>query len=123
MQTKYWIIVASKDHAERSFKAGAVQANHGKAAPLKRMKVNDWVLIYSSKEHYDKDDKLQKFVAIGQVKDEEVFQFEMSTNFKPYRRNMVWYDCAEVSILPLVGRLEFIKNKKQWGYPFRYGFF
>ncbi len=123
MQTKYWIIVASKDHAERGIKAGAVQANHGKAAPLKRMKANDWVLIYSSKKHYDKDDKLQKFVAIGQVKDEQVYQFEMGANFKPYRRNMVWHDCEEVSILPLIGQLEFIENKKQWGYPFRYGFF
>jgi hypothetical protein len=26
-------------------------------------------------------------------------------------------------VLPLIDKLEFIKNKKQWGYPFRYGFF
>lgn len=122
-KTKYWIIVASKDHAQRGIKAGAVQANHGKAAPLKRMKVNDWVLIYSSKEHYDKGDKYQKFVAIGQVKDDEVYQFEMTENFKPYRRSMTWYDCEEASIAPLIEQLSFIKNKKQWGYPFRYGFF
>jgi len=28
-----------------------------------------------------------------------------------------------VPILPLVNSLEFIQNKKQWGYPFRFGLF
>ena len=120
---KYWVIVASKDHAQIGINEGITQACHGKEAPLKRMKVNDWVLIYSSKEHFDKGDKCQKFTAIGRVKDEMVYQFEMNRNFKPYRRNISWYDCEEVSILPLVPQLSFIENKKHWGYPFRYGFF
>ena len=46
---KYWIIVASKDHLQRGLAGGFIQANHGKAAPLKRMHVGDWVLFYSPK--------------------------------------------------------------------------
>ena len=113
-KAKYWIIVASKDHAEIGKNEGIAQACHGKEAPLKRMKVNDWVLIYSGKESFSTGDKYQKFTAIGQVKDEMVYQFEMSSNFKPFRRNINWYHCEEVSILPLIDRLQFIQNKKQW---------
>ena len=120
---KYWIIVASKDHASAGRQQGIVQANHGKAAPLERMKINDWVVIYSSKNHLAAGDKYQKFTAIGQVKDGEVYQVEVSHNFKPFRRNINYYDCKEAAILPMIDKLEFIENKKQWGYPFRYGFF
>jgi hypothetical protein len=120
---KYWVIVASKDHAQIGLLEGCTQACHGKEEPLKRMKVNDWVLIYSPKQLFNNGDKYQKFAAIGKVPDDIVYQVEISSDFKPYRRNITWYDCEEVSILPLIPQLEFIQNKQQWGYPFRYGFF
>jgi len=120
---KYWIIVASKDHACHGMQQGIAQACHGKEAPLKRMKINDWVIVYSSKDYFPVGDKYQKFTTIGQVKDETVYQFEMSKSFKPFRRNIRYYDCEEVSILPLINDLAFIKNKQQWGYPFRFGIF
>lgn len=120
---KYWVIVASKDHAEHGKQCGIAQACHGKIAPLKKMNVNDWVIIYSSKDSFPAGEKYQKFTAIGRVKDEEVYQFEMSSNFKPYRRNISYYTCEEAPIVPLIDKLDFIQNKKQWGYPFRFGFF
>src|ERR1700722_10442481 len=49
---RYWIVVASKDHIARGVAGGFVQANHGKAGPLKRMHVNDGVICYSSKQTY-----------------------------------------------------------------------
>jgi predicted RNA-binding protein len=122
-KVRYWIIVASKDHAATGIKQGIAQACHGKAAPLKRMKVNDKVLIYSSKEHFGEEEKCQKFTAIGCVKDEVVYAYNMGNGFVPYRRNINWYTSKEVSIVPLIETLDFIENKKQWGYPFRYGFF
>lgn len=120
---KYWIIVASKDHASIGRQQGIAQACHGKEAPLKRMKTGDWVVIYSSKDSFPVGEKYQKFTAIGRVKDDSVYQFAMTDNFKPYRRNITYYDCEEVSILPLINQLTFIKNKQQWGYPFRFGLF
>ncbi len=117
------MIVASKDHVSSGQQQGIAQACHGKEAPLKRMKPNDWVVIYSSKAHFPTGSICQKFTAIGQVKDGEMYQFEMSSQFKPSRRNITYYDCNEVSILPLINRLGFIENKTHWGYPFRYGFF
>ena len=120
---KYWIIVASKDHSAIGQTQNIAQACHGKEAPLKRMKTGDWVIIYSSKDSFPAGEKYQKFTAIGRVKDDTVYQFTMADNFKPYRRNITYYDCEEVSILPLITGLEFIQNKKQWGYPFRFGLF
>ena len=68
-------------------------------------------------------DKCQEFTAIGKVKDDEVYPFQMTANFCPFRRNIDFIESKDVSILPLINDLEFILNKKSWGYPFRYGFF
>jgi hypothetical protein len=46
---KFWIVVASKDHVERGQALGIVQANHGKAAPMKRMRAGDFIVFYSPK--------------------------------------------------------------------------
>ncbi len=120
---KYWVIVASKDHVKTGIQNGIAQACHGKAAPLKRMKPNDFVVFYSGKLYFGKPDKCQEFTAIGQVANEEIYQFQMTEDFCPFRRNIDFIESKSVSILPLIGNLQFIQNKKSWGYPFRFGFF
>jgi len=120
---QYWISVASKDHVMRGIAGGFMQANHGKKAPLQRMKPNDWVIFYSPKQVLEKDEKCQAFTAIGQVADEEIYQVTITDDFAPFRRNVQFYNCQETSILPLINDLDFIQNKKSWGYPFRVGFF
>ena len=123
MKPKYWIIVASKDHVENGLAEGIAQACHGKASSLKRMQKDDLVLFYSGKMTLGKPDKCQEFTAIGKVKDDELFQFEMSPDFNPFRRRISFIPSTEVYILPLINDLDFIENKKYWGYPFRFGFF
>jgi predicted RNA-binding protein len=120
---KYWITVVSKDHLQRGVSGGFMQVNHGKEGPLKRISENDWVIFYSPKLTMKGDDKLQAFTAIGQANDGLVYQHRMSDDFIPYRRNIRYYECTEISIIPLIDDLEFIKNKSSWGYPFRFGFF
>lgn len=122
MKTRYWIAVISKDHAMRGVAGGFTQVCHGKQAPLKRLSEKDWVIIYSPKLSMTGTEKCQAFTAIGQVSDEAVYQFQMTEDFVPFRRNINFYDCIETSIVPLIDELEFISNKKAWGYPFRFGF-
>jgi hypothetical protein len=55
--------------------------------------------------------------------DEEAYSFQMTETFIPFRRNIEFYDCRECPIIPLIDELDFIENKKFWGYPFRYGHF
>ncbi len=120
---KFWVVVASKDHVEHAMAEGIAQANHGKEAPLKRMKPNDYVLFYSGKQTLGKPEKCQKFTAIGQVKEGEIYQVQISAGFAPFRRNMLFFENKDISVLPLIDSLQFIKNKESWGYAFRYGFF
>src|SRR5882762_2653804 len=119
---KYWIIVASKDHIARGIAGGFMQANHGKQASLKRIKANDWVLIYSPKQTMNGTEPCKAFTAIGQADGDEIYQHQMSEDFIPWRRNINFYQSAEVPIVPLINELDFIINKKSWGYAFRFGF-
>jgi hypothetical protein len=118
---KYWIVVASRDHAQRGVESGFMQANHGKASGLKRMQAGDGILYYSSKEVYGEKTKCQRFTTIGEIADELVYQGVMGGGFVPFRRNVNYRPCREVSILPLIGALDFIKDKTHWGAPFRFG--
>ncbi|MDR3693577.1 EVE domain-containing protein [Mucilaginibacter sp.] len=120
---RYWVVVASKDHIARGIASGFIQANHGKQGPLKRMAINDWVICYSPKVAYGGNELCQAFTAIGQVADDEIYQHKMAEDFIPYRRNIKYHACKDASILPLIEKLDFITNKKSWGYPFRFGFF
>ena len=55
--------------------------------------------------------------------DDLIYQFEMSPAFKPFRRKVDFKKAKEVSIIPLIEKLDFIKDKKRWGYMFRFGLF
>ena len=123
MKAKYWIVVVSKDHIARGVEGGFMQANHGKSSSLKKLSTGDWVIFYSPKQAYAGNEPLQAFTAIGQVKDDELYQYKMSKDFVPYRRNVTYYQCKETPLVHLINDLDFIENKKAWGYKFRFGFF
>lgn len=47
----------------------------------------------------------------------------MKPDFHLWRRRVEFMKSEEAPIRPLIKELSFIKNKKQWGYPFRRGLF
>ena len=120
---KYWVNVVSKDHTQRGVSGGFMQSCHGKQGPLKRMQKDDWVIFYSPKDSMQGTIKCQAFTAIGQVKDDLVYSFQMTDDFIPFRRNVSFQSCTEVPIVPLISQLSFIRDKRYWGAPFRFGFF
>jgi len=117
----YWIAVISKDHIAKGVADGFIQVCHGKKSPLKRMKKDDWIIIYSGKKSMNGNEKCQAFTAIGQLTDDTIYSFQLSEEFIPFRRNVKFFPSNEVSIIPLISELDFIQNKKSWGYPFRFG--
>ena len=119
---KFWIGVACKEHVENGVKLGICQFCHGKSAPAKRLSRGDFVIYYSSKVTMEADELYQKFTAIGQVIDNTPYQVDMGNGFKPFRRNVSYFDAKHIDIKQLVPSLPFIKNKHLWGYVFRYGF-
>jgi hypothetical protein len=120
--TKYWIAVASAEHARRG-KAGFMQVNHGKKAPLQRIRAGDGVTYYSPAETMGGKDRLQSFVTIGRVRDEELYQGVMGGDFVPWRRNVEYLEAAEAPIGPLLDTLEFTRGNRNWGYQMRFGLF
>ena len=62
---KCWVSVVSKEHALRGIEGGFMQACHGKAAPLKRMKAGDWFMFYCPATTMGGVIKVQKFLGLG----------------------------------------------------------
>jgi EVE domain len=120
-RVRYWIGVASRDHVMRGVEGGFAQVGHGKRAPLVRMAAGDWLVYYSSKMRLDGAEQCRVFTALGRIADSEVFQFDMGGGFTPYRRRVEYRPAHDAPILPLLGSLGFIIDKKRWGYPFRAG--
>lgn len=121
MTTRYWIVVASKDHVQRGVAAGFAQANHGKDTPLRRMRQGDGIIYYSPKTIFGQDDRCQCFTALGEIADETVYQAKLGENFMPFRRNVEFSNTHETFIVPLIPHLSFIKDKRRWGGVFRFG--
>ena len=119
--TKHWIAVASAEHARRG-KAGFMQVNHGKKAPLKRISPGDGVIYYSPTETFGGKDKLQAFTLIGRVKHGEIYPGEMG-GWTAYRRDVEWRDAGDAPIAPLLDKLDFTKGRTNWGYQMRFGLF
>lgn len=120
--TRFWIIVASKDHVRTAVANGIAQACHGQNMPIKRMKKGDLIIYYSGKQTMGQSKKCQEFTALGKVSDDEVYEIKVSEDFCPSRRNIKFVECKDTPIISLIDNLDFIQNKKSWGYPFRYGF-
>lgn len=126
--TKYWIAVASHEHVKRGITDGICQVCHGKGGPLKQMTSDDWIIYYSPNETMTSEDSGQpipcrRFTAIGRIKDAPPYQFQMSEDFIPWRRDVDFLPAKEASIEPLIDNLSFITDKRRWGFPFRRGVF
>ena len=121
--TKYWIAVASADHLARGKQGGFMQVNHGKAAPLKRLRKGDIVAYYSPLKTYGGTEKLRAFTGLGRITSETPYKGDMGEGFKPFRHNVTWQETHDASIEPLLQKLEFTKGKTNWGYQFRFGLF
>lgn len=118
----YWIATISYEHAKRGQEEGIIQVCHGKVGPLSRLKKGDGIIIYSPKEQFRGNKPYQQFTALGEVVDDEIYQFDMGDGFEPFRRKIRYEKSfSNVPIKPLISSLNFIKNKSSWGMTFRYG--
>ena len=123
LMSKNWIAVASAEHVRLGRSQGFMQVNHGKAAPLRRIRPGDRVVYYSPSVQFKGKDKFQSFSAIGVVKPGDPYLAQMSESFSAYRRDVRWSGSDDAAIGPLLDLLEFTAGKKSWGYQLRFGLF
>ncbi|MBN9236410.1 MULTISPECIES: EVE domain-containing protein [Phyllobacteriaceae] len=119
--TRFWLAVASAQHVRRGRTEGFMQVNHGKAAPLRRIRPGDGIVYYSPSTVLGEKDGLRTFTAIGIVRDGVPYQGVMAGGFEPFRRDVAWSVAGEAPIAPLLGRLELSAGKPNWGYQLRFG--
>jgi hypothetical protein len=123
MTMRYWVNTVSRDHVERGVAGGFTQADHGKKTRLERMSRGDRIVFYSPRTELGGGEPLQRFTAIGDIADDAAYQVEMTPDFHPWRRKVKFVVSEEAAIRPLIESLDFIRNKKSWGFVFRRGFF
>ena len=122
---KYWIAVASADHARRGrdeMRPGFMQVCHGKQAPLKRIRAGDWVAYYAPTVSMGGKQKCQSFISIGVVREGLPYAFDMG-GFVPFRRDVDYFPAQETPIAPLLPDFEWVDDLKNWGYKLRFGLF
>ena len=116
---KCWVSVVSKEHALIGIAGGFMQACHGKAAPLKRMKAGDWFMFYCPATTMSGGVKVQKFLGLGRVKNDDTYQFEMNPEFCPFRRDIEFIAGAESLESAPISTLKTLSIKSK----LRFGFF
>ena len=119
----YWINTISREHVLAGMASGFTQANHGRVGALRRLKKDDLIAFYSPRTAYPDGEPLRRFTALSRVLDDEPFQVEMTPDFHPWRRRVEPLKAQEVAIEPLIDSLDFIADKRRWGFPFRRGLF
>jgi hypothetical protein len=120
---RFWIGVASRDHALKGVVGGFAQLCHGKATPLLRMVPGDGLVYYSPRERFGESAPCQRFVAIGRITGSAVYPFDMGRGFVPFRRDAAYVRGAvEAPVRPLLPLLTFVRDPAHWGAVFRFGF-
>ena len=122
----YYINTICREHVRLGVAGSFTQSDHGQTTGLKRLQRGDWIIFYSPRVAMDRAAaRLQAFTAIGQVDDDEVYQMEMTPQFKPWRRRVKFESSSRSSpAKPLLGVLECTRDKgNKWGIVFRRGLF
>ncbi len=117
---RFWVGVVSESHVARGVEGGFCQVCHGKSAPLKRMKKGDYLLYYSPKTDLYDGEKLQAFTAAGKMIDDNVYSFEMSPDFIPYRRDVMYYQPVQSCSIDIARQHP---KWKEYASQLRYGLF
>lgn len=117
----HWLAVASAEHVRIGWAQGFCQVNHGKSAPLRRIKPGDRLVYYSPTEVYGSKTPFRHFTAIGTIKPGEPYQGVMPGRFNPFRRDVAWDEATEAPIAPLLDQLDLTAANRNWGYQLRFG--
>ena len=120
---RYWVNTVSRAHVQSGVAGGFTQADHGSNTRLKRLSKGDGIVFYSPRAEMRAGEKVRRFTAIGEIVDEAPYQVEIVPEFRPWRRSVKFLPAVEAPIEPLIELLEFIRNKKSWGFIFRRGLF
>ncbi len=99
------------------------QLGHGRLTHIRRLNSGDWLIYYAPRTTLKNGEKVQAFVALGQIRAGQPYQVELPGGFAPWRRNVAYAKVRPAKIQPLLDDLSFIKDKRYWGVRFRRSLF
>jgi hypothetical protein len=114
-----WLGVVSRSHVWRGVEGGFAQVCHGKVQPLRKMKKGD-IFVYYSPTVEMHGAPLKAFTALGEIQDDEVFEFDMGEGFVPFRRRVRYAVAQEVPLEKLREDLD-LCSPPNWGIVLRRG--
>ncbi|MCE5318791.1 MAG: EVE domain-containing protein [Parachlamydia sp.] len=117
---KYWLGVVSREHVLKGVLGGFAQVCHGKKAPLLKMAAGDGFLYYSPKMALGSTEICKRFTALGTIRTGNVYQVEMFPDFHPFRIDVDYVLCREVSLVAIFEQLELTRGRS-WGMQLRRG--
>ena len=114
---RFWLGVASADHAFGGRDGGFAQLGHGKHNAVASLKKGDWVIYYSPRTDLGRGETVQAFTTIGQVISDAPYRAAQAMDFHPYRVDVDYLtDARPAPIRPLLDRLKFTKGHgTNWG--------
>ena len=118
-----WVNTISREHVEGGVEGGFTQADHGRDTRLRRLRPGDRIVFYSPRTSYPDGEPLQQFTAIGTVAGEEPYRVTMRDDFHPWRLAVDFDVSRPAGIRPLLPRLSFTADRRNWGLVFRRGLF
>lgn len=121
--TAGWVGVASRDHVQAAVAGGFCQLDHGRLAPLHRLRPGDTIIYYAPKEQIRAGEIVQAFIAIGRILSAEPWKVDAPGGFAPFRRAAEYFDGHPAPIRPLLRTLSFTRDRTSWGQGFRRGTF
>jgi hypothetical protein len=111
---KYWISVASDDQIQAGLEGGFIQAAENKAGALLGLAKGDAIFFYAPGTLFRGGTILQAFTAIARVADDDLYQVDMPSGTRPWRRRITSLACDQTPIAPLISVLDFIHDKTSW---------
>jgi hypothetical protein len=118
--SRYWLGVVALAHVQRGVAGGFAQLCHGRAAPLRRMRAGDWLVYYSPTTERGGGQRLEAFTALGQLVDDDIFDYDMGGGFTPARRRVRYEPVRPIVIQALEPELH-LTACSHWGVALRRG--
>ncbi len=119
---RFWIGVAAAAHVERAVREGFCAFSHGSEAAAARPRRGEHFVYYAPRRDLGSGPAVQAFTALGTIADDAPTLRDFGAFQAPVRRaDYVAVDPAPVR--PLLEKLGFVRDKRNWGLAFRRGLF
>lgn len=102
--------------------AGIVQFSHGSEAAVRALEPGDTVIYYAPKSDAG-GSPVQAFIAHATVTGAECYRKAWRADFTAWVRDADYAEVSEVPVRPLLGKLDFVPDSRNWGLRFRSGKF